>query len=176
MVTRSHDSDQASLRRQPNTDGMCVHDVLVSGPAQAADDMRTVAQPRVSHNYVYVPSWRYIAHLLKAGSLLPPEGEWTQITRAAFGVSGAAPPANEEIFGRVARDDAALVPKLQAVGVYSEVAVGPSTEVPGAADLYRAQRDLFKGAAKSLNDGRKGAFAGKILRRVEITRVELLDS
>ena len=68
-----------------------------------------------------------------------------------------------------------VLAKIASLGVYSMDAVGPSTDVPLAAEIYRAQKDAFRGAAKAIGDGRANAvFPGKILRRVEVTRVQLL--
>ena len=79
------------------------------------------------------------------------------------------------VFGAVLRDDGRLLEKIESLGVYSLDAVGPSTEVPLAAEIYRAQKDAFRGAARAIGDGRANSvFPGKILRRVEVTRVQLL--
>ena len=96
----------------------------------------------------------------------------------AFGVTlKAAPQLDPDyaVFGAVLRDDGRLLEKIESLGVYSLDAVGPSTEVPLAAEIYRAQKDAFRGAAKAIGDGRANSvFPGKILRRVEVTRVQLL--
>ena len=96
----------------------------------------------------------------------------------AFGLTLKASPQLDpdyEVFGAVARDDSNVLAKIASLGVYSMDAVGPSTDVPLAAEIYRAQKDAFRGAAKAIGDGRANAvFPGKILRRVEVTRVQLL--
>ena len=96
----------------------------------------------------------------------------------AFGVTlKAAPQLDPDyaVFGAVLRDDGRLLEKIESLGVYSLDAVGPSTEVPLAAEIYRAQKDAFRGAARAIGDGRANSvFPGKILRRVEVTRVQLL--
>ena len=44
-----------------------------------------------------------------------------------------------------------------------------------ASTLFKTQREFFRGAAKSLGDGRLDKiYAGKLLRRVEVTKVELI--
>ena len=109
-----------------------------------------------------------------AGILTRQRGDSPQ----AFGVTVAASKtldATNQAFGRVVRDNNNLIEAVGALNAYSLDAVGPSTDVPGAAALYRAQKDAFRGAAKAFGDGRASKiFPGKLLRRVEITRVELL--
>ena len=109
-----------------------------------------------------------------AGILTRQRGDAPQ----AFGLTVAGSKvldATNQAFGRVVRDNNNLIEAVGALNAYSLDAVGPSTDVPGAAALYRAQKDAFRGAAKAFGDGRASKiFPGKLLRRVEITRVELL--
>lgn len=111
-----------------------------------------------------------------AGILTRQRGDAPQ----AFGLTVAASPkldASHQAFGRVVRDQAGIVAAIGALNAYSldSAADGLSKDVPGAAAIYRAQKDAFRGAAKSIGDSRLSKiFPGKLLRRVEITRVELL--
>ena len=109
-----------------------------------------------------------------AGILTRQRGDSPQ----AFGLTVAGSKvldATNQAFGRVVRDNNNLIEAVGALNAYFLDAVGPSTDVPGAAALYRAQKDAFRGAAKAFGDGRASKiFPGKLLRRVEITRVELL--
>ena len=115
-----------------------------------------------------------VPHGEGAGILTRQRGDSPQ----AFGLTVAGSKvldATHQAFGRVVRDPAGLLAAISTLNAYSLDAVGPSTDVPGAAALYRAQKDAFRGAAKAFGDGRASKiFPGKLLRRVEITRVELL--
>ena len=70
-----------------------------------------------------------------------------------------------------------MLDTLAKLPIYSLEAVGDLAETtPFAADVYRAQKQLFLGAAKAIKDSRASAvFQGKILRRIEVTQVELLS-
>ncbi len=111
-----------------------------------------------------------------AGILTRQRGDAPQ----AFGLTVAgskALDATNQAFGRVVRDNNNLISAVAALNAYSLDAApdGLSKDVPGAAAIYRAQKDAFRGAAKAFGDGRASKiFPGKLLRRVEITRVELL--
>ena len=111
-----------------------------------------------------------------AGILTRQRGDAPQ----AFGLTVAgskALDATNQAFGRVVRDPAGLLAAISTLNAYSLDAApdGLSKDVPGAAAIYRAQKDAFRGAAKAFGDGRASKiFPGKLLRRVEITRVELL--
>ena len=112
-----------------------------------------------------------------AGILTRQRGDAPQ----AFGLTVAASKtldATNQAFGRVVRDPAGLVNAISTLNAYSLDAApdGLSKDVPGAAAIYRAQKDAFRGAAKAFGDGRASKiFPGKLLRRVKITRVELLS-
>ena len=111
-----------------------------------------------------------------AGILTRQRGDAPQ----AFGLTVAASKtldATNQAFGRVVRDPSGLLAAIGTLNAYSLDAApdGLSKDVPGAAAIYRAQKDAFRGAAKAFGDGRASKiFPGKLLRRVEITRVELL--
>ena len=111
-----------------------------------------------------------------AGILTRQRGDAPQ----AFGLTVAgskALDATNQAFGRVVRDPSGLLAAIGTLNAYSLDAApdGLSKDVPGAAAIYRAQKDAFRGAAKAFGDGRVSKiFPGKLLRRVEITRVELL--
>ena len=111
-----------------------------------------------------------------AGILTRQRGDAPQ----AFGLTVAgskALDATHQAFGRVVRDNSNLISAISTLNAYSLDAApdGLSKDVPGAAAIYRAQKDAFRGAAKAFGDGRASKiFPGKLLRRVEITRVELL--
>ena len=111
-----------------------------------------------------------------AGVLTRQRGDAPQ----AFGLTVAgskALDATNQAFGRVVRDPSGLLAAIGTLNAYSLDAApdGLSKDVPGAAAIYRAQKDAFRGAAKAFGDGRASKiFPGKLLRRVEITRVELL--
>ena len=111
-----------------------------------------------------------------AGILTRQRGDAPQ----AFGLTVAgskALDATNQAFGRVVRDPSGLLAAIGTLNAYSLDAApdGLSKDVPGAAAIYRAQKDAFRGAAKAFGDGRASKiFPGKLLRRVEITRVELL--
>merc|ERR1719353_2329682 len=117
-----------------------------------------------------------VSHGDAAGILTRQRGDAPQ----AFGLTVAgskALDATNQAFGRVVRDPAGLLAAISTLNAYSLDAApdGLSKDVPGAAAIYRAQKDAFRGAAKAFGDGRASKiFPGKLLRRVEITRVELL--
>jgi len=90
------------------------------------------------------------------------------------------------VFGKLLLDDPAAKAFLQRVSelpVYSvdrpvaasdDDSTSPLLE-DAASAVYRMQRDFFRGAAKNLGDDRVDKLvAGKLLRRVEVTRVGLL--
>ena len=112
-----------------------------------------------------------------AGILTRQRGDAPQ----AFGLTVAGSKtldATNQAFGRVVRDNSNLIRAISTLNAYSLDAApdGLSKDVPGAAAIYRAQKDAFRGAAKAFGDGRASKiFPGKLLRRVEITRVELLS-
>ena len=78
-----------------------------------------------------------------AGILTRQRGDAPQ----AFGLTVAASKtldATNQAFGRVVRDNNNLIEAVGALNAYSLDAVGPSTDVPGAAALYRAQDEIRK--------------------------------
>ena len=117
-----------------------------------------------------------VSHGDAAGILTRQRGDAPQ----AFGLTVAGSKvldATNQAFGRVVRDNSNLISAISTLNAYSLDAApdGLSKDVPGAAAIYRAQKDAFRGAAKAFGDGRASKiFPGKLLRRVEITRVELL--
>ncbi|KAJ1448589.1 hypothetical protein M885DRAFT_538660 [Pelagophyceae sp. CCMP2097] len=90
----------------------------------------------------------------------------------------AAPELDAEwtVFGAIEADGGGMLDRIRSLPVYSDVAVGPlATDVPLAADVFNAQRQVFRKAAKQLGDTRgQGVFPGKILRRVDVTATTLL--
>jgi cyclophilin family peptidyl-prolyl cis-trans isomerase len=79
------------------------------------------------------------------------------------------------VFGQLLWDDetAAFFSKLQDLPTYS-IERPSSYEDPGgvASNIFNAQRDFFRGAAKSLGDTRVDkVYEGKLLRRMEVTKI-----
>lgn len=97
-----------------------------------------------------------------------------------FGLSLAPAPELDDqwtVFGSVLKDDSRLLDAIKLLPTYSAEAVGnfSNKEYPIAGQVFKAERDLFRAAADAVGDTRlKSIFPGKILRRVEVTRVDLL--
>ncbi|KAJ8607973.1 hypothetical protein CTAYLR_008228 [Chrysophaeum taylorii] len=91
---------------------------------------------------------------------------------------GPAPLLDREwtVVGQISRDEGGLVDAISRLPTYAGEAVGEfARQTPLAADVFKAERDLFRSAAGKIGDTRlKNVFPGKILRRVEVTQVSLL--
>eukprot|EP00593_Proboscia_inermis_P002852 CAMPEP_0171298528 /NCGR_PEP_ID=MMETSP0816-20121228/7316_1 /TAXON_ID=420281 /ORGANISM="Proboscia inermis, Strain CCAP1064/1" /LENGTH=69 /DNA_ID=CAMNT_0011773639 /DNA_START=198 /DNA_END=407 /DNA_ORIENTATION=+ len=66
---------------------------------------------------------------------------------------------------------------MEDIPTYSEKGVpGDNVGNTVAGSIFATQRQLFRGAAKSFGDGRLDkVYEGKLLRRVEVTRVQLVE-
>lgn len=96
-----------------------------------------------------------------------------------FGITLAPDPSLDRdwtVVGRILEDDGHLLDTIRSLPTYSANAVGDfSKEYPIAADVFKAERDIFRAAADAVGDTRlKSIFPGKILRRVEVTQVQVL--
>ena len=99
-----------------------------------------------------------------------------------FGITTRSNPialdGNYVVFGTILFDDETtkLFKMLQDIPTYSEKRP-TSYDDPGnvASSVFNAQRDFFRGAAKSFGDTRVSKiYDGKLLRRMEVTKVGLL--
>ena len=99
-----------------------------------------------------------------------------------FGITTRSNPTaldgNYVVFGTILFDDETtkLFKMLQDIPTYSEKRP-TSYDDPGnvASSVFNAQRDFFRGAAKSFGDTRVSKiYDGKLLRRMEVTKVGLL--
>lgn len=96
-----------------------------------------------------------------------------------FGITLAAAPQLDRdwiVVGSVENDKSGVLGAVRLLPTYSAEAVGDfSAKNPIAADVFKAERDLFRAAADAIGDTRgKSIFPGKILRRVEVTNVKVL--
>ena len=109
----------------------------------------------------------------------------------SFGITTMKAPeldATHVVFGRLLPDDSSNeflrlvrdeIPK-HSMDRPSQSNDFPTTEAERATNeltsrVFSAQRDFFRGAAKSLGDTRiDKIYEGKLLRRVEVTKVEML--
>lgn len=91
--------------------------------------------------------------------------------------------ATNTVFGKVLLDDnnssKEFLNIVQDLPTYSLERPSTTDENPvvneAAKKVFTAQRDIFRGAAKSFGDTRLSkVYEGKLLRRVEVTKVELL--
>jgi len=82
------------------------------------------------------------------------------------------------VFGEILTDEgaASFLGRVGNLPTYSlEAAKETEVESELAADVFKFQRDFFRGAAKTFGDNRlEKVYEGKILRRVEVTRVRLI--
>ena len=96
--------------------------------------------------------------------------------------------ATNTVFGCVLEDNNGFldqvldIPVLTDRGMVSRTEMSMSNEVAGAngggslaSSVFTAQREIFRGAAKSFGDSRlEKVYDGKLLRRIEVTKVGLL--
>ena len=103
-----------------------------------------------------------------------------------FGITTRPAPeldSSHTVFGRVLPNDdfASFLKRCDEIPIYSmERPKEPTTEnaviETVTSGVFKAQRELFRGAAKSLGDTRLDKlYDGKLLRRVEVTKVGVLS-
>ena len=101
----------------------------------------------------------------------------------SFGITTRASPgldATHTVFGQVLWDEATLqwFQVLQDLPTYSMERPSTYEETGGmvATSVFNAQRELFRGVAKTMGDTRVDkVYQGKLLRRMEVTQVALLS-
>lgn len=100
----------------------------------------------------------------------------------SFGITTRSTPeldASYTVFGRIAPDSNLkdFLNRVEDIPTYSEKGVpGDNVGNTVAGSIFATQRQLFRGAAKSFGDGRLDkVYEGKLLRRVEVTRVQLVE-
>lgn len=86
------------------------------------------------------------------------------------------------VFGQLVQDDGGFLERVAAIPTYSlerpQASVLDDTSIvqDAATAVYNAQRDFFRNTAKSFGDSRVSkVYQGKLLRRVEVTRVVKLS-
>ena len=85
------------------------------------------------------------------------------------------PSAESEEFVRILRDEVRTYSMDRPSNPNTSTSASERATAEVAGQIFAAQRDLFRGAAKSLGDDRVSKiYEGKLLRKVEVTQVGIL--
>eukprot|EP00540_Astrosyne_radiata_P019469 CAMPEP_0116844428 /NCGR_PEP_ID=MMETSP0418-20121206/12680_1 /TAXON_ID=1158023 /ORGANISM="Astrosyne radiata, Strain 13vi08-1A" /LENGTH=165 /DNA_ID=CAMNT_0004475375 /DNA_START=556 /DNA_END=1053 /DNA_ORIENTATION=- len=101
----------------------------------------------------------------------------------AFGITTRESPGLDGayvVFGKLLQDEEGFVEKCLDIPTYSLERPEPEEKTVASslqASVYQQQREFFRGAAKAIGDTRvSNVFEGKFFRRIEVTRVQILES